>query len=230
MNNRPKSIIDIGLQIARDLLSQRTSPPTGGDKLSEQAAKIKIQDLSTDDLLRESIRLEQETKKLMARVREAEADKKRLFDAGSRDISERERRQIARAIKDKDSDAQGIDKMLDKIYQQKSVVDRLMRIKELSTSPTSMLKNMDMEDVLKYIDKATVGDTFDEEKFNRLAQAMGEADSLGSVYKEDADVESIMKAMEQAHEAGDSPETLEEQYRALNEKMAQKQKDTEKDE
>lgn len=228
MTEKPKSLVDIGLQIVRDLLNP--APQAGGDKAPAQPAKVKIQDLSRDDLLRESIRLEQESKKLMARVREAESEKKKLFDAGSRGVSDRELRQIARTIKDKDSEAQSIDRMLDKIHQQKSVVDRLMRIKELSTAPTSMLKNMDMEDVLTYIDQATVGDSFDEEKFAGLLRAMGEADSFAPGYKEDPEVVNIMKAMQQAHEAGDSPAALEEHYRSLNEKMGQKQKDTESEE
>ncbi len=226
MANPQKSIKDIGLQILRDLLNP--SSPT--DKAPLKSTKSSIEDLSLDDLRKEKIRFDQEERKLLARLREVEAEKKKLFEDGVRNAGEREQRVIARRIKEKDVEGANMDRMLQVISKQMRIVNGLLQVKERSrvlaeSGMADILKGVDLQELISYIDKASVDGEFHEDKFDELLRAMEEAGSISPVYKEDQDVMDIMKAMQQARESSDSPEAMEQKFDEMSQHMRQKQKD-----
>lgn len=225
MANFQKSIKDVGLQILRDLLN----PTAPADKGQVKSVKSSIEDLSLDDLRKEKIRFDQEERKMLARLREVEAEKKKLFEDGVRNAGEREQRVIARRIKEKDDEATNMDRMLQVISKQMRIINGLLQVKERSrllaeSGMSDMLKGVDLQDLISYIDKASVDGEFHEDKFDELLRAMEEAGSISPVYKEDQDVMDIMKAMQQAREASDSPEAMEQQFEEMSQQMKQKQK------
>lgn len=228
MPNIQKSIKDVGLQILRDLLNPGAS--SAADKTPEKSVKTSIEDLSLDDLRKEKIRFDQEERKLLARLREVESEKKKLFEDGVRNAGEREQRVIARRIKEKDIEAANMDRMLQVISKQMRIVNGLLQVKERSrlmveSGMSDILKGVDLQDLIAYIDRASVDGEFHEDKFDELLRAMEEAGSISPVYKEDQDVLEIMKAMQQARESSDSPEAIEEQFDQLSQSMRQKQQD-----
>lgn len=222
-----KIIEEAGKQILNNLLNPSGAKTTG--QAAGHTAKT-IDDLSLDDLRKEKIRFDQEERKMLARLREVEAEKKKLFEDGVRTAGEREQRVIARRIKEKDVEAANMDRMLQVISQQMRIINGLLQVKERSrlvseSGMSELLKNIDLKDLISYIDKSSVDGEFHEDKFDELLRAMEEAGSISPVYKEDQDVMDIMKAMQQAREASDSPEALEKQFESMSEQMKQKQQE-----
>ena len=210
-----KSIKDYGLQILSELLS---SKPTG------KAAKASLDDLTLDDLRKEKIRFDQEERKMLARLREVEDQKRKLFEEGVHNASEREQRVIARRIKEVDVEAGNMDRMLQAMSKQMRIINGLIQVKEryrvlAESGISSMLKDIDLQDLIVYIDKASVDGEFHLDKFDELLRALEEFDSISPEYKEDQDVTEIMKAMQQAHEASDSPEALEHQFKEMSKRI-----------
>jgi hypothetical protein len=226
-----KSIKDIGIQFLRDVLSSAAGEkaPDAG-QMPAKSIKANIDDLSLDDLRREKIRQDQEQRKLLVRVREIEAEKKKLFEEGVRNASEREQRIIARRIKEIEVEASNMDHMLQMISKQMRIINGFLQVKERArvleeSGLSNIFKNMDLQDLIKHIENASVNGEFQEDKFNELLHAMEESESLSPTYKEDGDVMDIMKAMQQAREAADSPEAMEKQFEAMSQKMREKQKE-----
>ena len=220
-----KSLKDYGLQILNELLSGK--PPAKG-------AKAGLQDVSLDELRREKIRFDQEERKMLARLREVEEQKRKLFEEGVRNASEREQRVLARRIKEVDVEAGNMDRMLQAISKQMRIINGLIQVKEryrvLAESGISgILKDIDLQDLIIYIDKASVDGEFHMDKFDEVIRALEEADASRTEYNEESDVLDIMRAMQQAREAGDSPEALESHYEELSRTMDQagKEKDLE---
>jgi len=216
MADLKKSIKEYGLNILRELLNGKQPEPA--------AKKTSLDDLSLDDLRREKIRFDQEERKMLARLREVEAEKKKLFEEGVRNSSEREQRVLARRIKEKDLEASNMDRMLQAISKQMRILNGLLQVKEryrvLSESGIStLLKDMDLQDLIRYIDKASVDGEFHVDKFDELLNALEESDAISPDYKEDKDVMDIMKAMQEAREAADSPEALDRQFEEMSKNM-----------
>ncbi|MGC1379326.1 MAG: hypothetical protein WA821_24055 [Anaerolineales bacterium] len=226
-----KSIKDVGIQFLRDLLnSAAPEKAAAAGEAPAKSIKASIDDLSLDDLRREKIRQDQEQRKLLARVREIEAEKKKLFEEGVRNASEREQRVIARRIKEIDVEATNMDHMLQMISKQMRIINGFLQVKERArvleeSGLSNIFKNMDLQDLIKHIENASVNGEFQEDKFNELLRTMEESESLSPTYKEDGDVMDIMKAMQQAREASDSPEAMEKQFEAMSQKMREKQKE-----
>ena len=230
MTNVRKSITDVGLQFLRDMLNANAPEKAPVDQTIAKSVKGSIDDLSLDDLRKEKIRQDQEQRKLLARLREVEAEKKKLFEEGVRNSSEREMRVIARRIKEIDVEASNMDHMLQMISKQMRIINGFLQVKERArvleeSGLSNIFKNMDLQDLIKHIENASVNGEFQEDKFNELLRTMEEADSISPGYKEDGDVMDIMKAMQQAREAADSPEAMQKQFEAMSQKMREKQQE-----
>ena len=65
-----------------------------------------------------------------------------------------------------------------------------------------------------------------ENEIDRILGALNENNSLTPDYKEDQDVLDIMKAIEQASEAGESPEVLEQKLEELKQRAKQNVEDS----
>ena len=218
-----RTLKDYALTIVKDLLF-------GGTDDKEAPATIEgatLEDLKLDDLRREKVRLEQEERKMLARLRDVEGKKRQLFEEGVRNPSEREMRVIARRIKELDVRASNMDSMLQAISKQMRILNGLVQVKERArvmaeTGISKLLSDIDLGDLIVYIDKASVDGEFHMNKFDDLLGILEEADSLSPEYREDQDVNEIMQAMQSAREAADSPEALDEKYTEFTRQMAEK--------
>jgi hypothetical protein len=218
-----KTLKDYALSIAKELLF-------GGEDDKDSSTALEsatLEDLKLDDLRREKVRMDQEERKMLARLREVESKKRQLFEEGVRNASEREQRVVARRIKELDVRASNMDRMLQAISKQMRILNGLIQVKErtrvMSESGISkLLSDIDLSDLIVYIDKASVDGEFHLNKFDDLLGVLEESDSLSPEYREDQDVNDIMQALQSAREAADSPEALEQKYTEFTSKMAEK--------
>jgi hypothetical protein len=227
MANITRTLKNYGMQVLRELLGPEPKP-----EAEEISRKANLDDLPLDDLKREKIRLEQEERKMLARLREAENQKRQLFSEGVQKASDREQRVIARRIKELDVEAQNMDRMLQIISKQMRTINGLIQLKERSrlaaeSGMGEMLQGIDLQDLIIYIDKASVDGEFQMDKFNELLRALEEAEAISPQYREDQDVLDIVSAMQQAREAADSPEALEEKYAEFSRQMESKTREKE---
>lgn len=227
MANITRTLKNYGMQVLRELLGPEPKP-----EAEEISRKANLDDLPLDDLKREKIRLEQEERKMLARLREAENQKRQLFSEGVQKASEREQRVIARRIKELDVEAQNMDRMLQIISKQMRTINGLIQLKERSrlaaeSGMGEMLQGIDLQDLIIYIDKASVDGEFQIDKFNELLRVLEEAEAISPQYREDQDVLDIVNAMQQAREAADSPEALEEKYAEFSRQMESKTREKE---
>ena len=215
-----KSIKDYGMQILRELL--RIGPDQSTSKTT--ASKASLNDLTLDDLTKEKIRFEQEERKMLSRLREVEAQKRKLFEDGVQNASSREQRVIARRIKELDVEANNMDRLLQAISKQMRIINGLVQVKERSrvladSGVSGMLKDIDLQELIVYVDKASVEGEFHMDKFDELLRTLEEADAISPDYAEDEDVLDIMNAMQRAREASDSPDAMEEQFKEMSQRI-----------
>ncbi len=225
-----RSLKDFSVQFLRELLKDK------GDAEQAQAPeKVRLEDLTLDDLRREKVRLDQEERKLLARLREIEKRKKALFNEGVRNSSEREQRAIARRIKDLDVESRNLDRLLQVISKQQRILNGLIQIKESArvmqeTGISHILKEIDLQDLIMYIDQASVDGEFHLDKFDELIGALEQADALSPEITEDEDVLDIVRAMQEAQAAADSPEVVDELYDAASQRIEERRAKVQEDE
>ncbi len=228
------SLKDYAMNLAYELLGTQINKGKGEPTPEDIQGKT-IEDIKLDDLRREKVRLEQEERKMLDRLRKLEAKKRALFEEGVRNPSEREQRVLARRIKELDVQANSMDSMLQAISKQMRILNGLIQVKErtriMSESGFSkLLSEMDLGDLISYVDKASVEGEFHMNKFDDLINVLEEADNLSPEYREDQDVLQIMQAMQSAREAADSPEALDEKYAEFTRQMAEKEEEQDDDE
>ena len=223
-------LVDYGLQIVRELIGGNTED---APKQDAAAKPIKLEDLKLDDLRREKIRLDQEERKMLAKMRDLESRKRKLFEEGVRNVSEREQRVIARQIKELDLEAQNIDQMLGVISKQTRIMNGLIKVKDnerlmSQSGVSSILQNIDLGDLIKFIDKASVDGEFHMDKFDELLGTLEGNESLRRPTSEDQDVLDIMSQMQQARESMETqPEevALDEAFTEMDKNLQEKPQD-----
>lgn len=226
---KKRNLKDYALDIVRELVFGPTE-----DEAPAPVEGATLEDIKLDDLRREKVRLEQEERKMLARLRDVEGKKRQLFEEGVRNASEREQRVIARRIKELDVRASNMDRMLGAISKQMRIFNGLIEVKErerlFAESGTSKkIFDMDLQDLIVYVDKASVDGEFALNKFDDLLGVLEEADSLSPQYREDTEISDIMQAMQSAREAADSPEALDQKYEEFSRQMAEKDDEQEFD-
>ncbi len=165
--------------------------------------KRTLNDLSMDELRREKTRLEQMESKFIKEVEELERRKQELFQKGVEEGSERQRRIYARKIKELDVESKNIDKNLKFISRQLRVVNGFIQLKKNQALMEQMglsdiIARMDIQDLEKYVEQASVEGEFNFEKLNDVLRSIEEADRLVEIAGEDKDIEEIVRAMEEA--------------------------------
>lgn len=224
MAEKKKSLVGYGMQVLRELLKVSAEPEA---EVKPQPTSATIEDIKLDDLKREKVRLEQEERKMLAELRQIESQKRHLFEEGVRNSSEREQRVIARQIKGLDQKAQSLDHILQGLSKQAQIIEGLVQIKERArlmneSGIASVIGNIDLGDLIHYISNASVDGEFHMKKFDEILHTLGQADALSPQISEDSDVLDIVKQMQMAREAADSPEALEKHFSDMNREMAAK--------
>ena len=121
-------ILDVGLTFIRDMLTRAVAPAPAAVPVPAGTQKARLEDIKLDDLKREKVRLEQEERKMLSDVRNLEAEKRKLFEEGVRNSSEREQRVMARRIKELDEQAKNMDQNLQGISKQMRILNGLMQV------------------------------------------------------------------------------------------------------
>lgn len=230
MAEKKPGLMDYGVQILRMLLGEKGAAQTAAP--NAKAGKATIEDIKLDDLTKEQVRLDQEKRKLLMELRQIEADKRKFFEEGVKNPSDRERAAIAREIKSLDLKAQNKDRILRSIEKQKQIIEGLVLIKERArlmneSGLASVIGNLDLGDLIQYVDRASVDGEFQMRKFDEILRTLGQADSLTPEIGEDPDVMDILKQMEEASMAADDPSVLEERYRKINQEILQRRREDE---
>jgi hypothetical protein len=147
-----------------------------------------------------------------------------------RNASEREQRVIARKIKEVDVEATSMDRTLQAISKQMRIINGLLQVKERyrflqESGVSSLLKDIDLQELIMYIDKASVDGEFHLDKFDELIHALEESDSIAPGISEDRDVQDIVTQMQKAREAMDDPKAMEQKFDELSQHMKQSQQE-----
>jgi len=213
-----KGLWDYGKSVLRELLKE--------PEKAEGTKAARIEDLKMDDMKREKVRLELEERKTLNEVRELEAQKRRLFEEGVKAAGSREAKIIATKIKNVDGQAANMDRLLDSLSQQARLINGLIQAKELAriqkeSGIGAMLQNMDLQDLVIFIDNAYIDGEFNQSKLTEMLSVM-DRQGLEHSKVEDQDVTDIMKEWESIREVRDNPEALDRNYQEWNNKREAK--------
>lgn len=159
--------------------------------------------LAPETIRKERIRIEQTELKLTREIEEVESQKQEFFRKGVEGGSDRQRRQIARKIKQLDAVVQAKDKQLMLISKNLQVLTSISQLKEnerllADLGMDGVVSKMDMGEVQQYIERATVEGQFQLERFTQLLRSVHEAEDLYAVDECDANTQAIMEAMDLA--------------------------------
>jgi hypothetical protein len=223
MADKKSSIVDFGINLLRDLLNSTAK----SQPVPEAVKKVKLEEVPLDTLKMEKIQLEQHEKKTLSRLREIEGRKRQLFSEGVQgQSSEREQLVLARKIKEMDGEAAGLDQVLQALSKQMRVVNGLVQIKErsliLSSTSQTILSQLNMDDVLRYVNLSSADGEFQMTKFDDLLRAMDMNAAIAPEFSEEKDVLDIVNAMKRAREAGEQSDAIDTELKTLSEKKAQK--------
>ena len=210
----PRSIASTSL----DVLSNLIAPKEGQKKKT-------INDITLDELRREKVRLDQEEKKMLNRIRDIESQKKQLFESGVKNPSEREQKIMARKIKELDVEAKNMDRNLEFFSKQLRILNGFVQLKEnqrllSEMGVSSVLGNIDLQDLQIYIDKATLDGEFHLDKFNEILGTLEASGDTLAPMREDDDVTAIVKAMQQAREAADPSQAVTDKYSEVDQLLS----------
>jgi len=214
------SLKEYGKSVMRELLKEPGKKDEG--KLT------RLEDLKMDDLKREKVRLDLEERKTLGEARELEAQKRNLFEEGIKVSGTREAKIIARKLKETDGLAANLDRLLDSLSQQTRIITGLIQAKDLAriqkeSGIGALLGNFDMEDLVVFVDECFIDGEFNTAKMKEMQDVFNRP-GLDRMKDDDQDITEIMKQFEQAREARDNPDAIDEKYRALNNQMEEKRK------
>ena len=168
--------------------------------------KKRLDRIAVDELRRERIRLEQIEQRVNKDVEELEKRKQQLFAKGMDEPSQRQQIAIARKIKELDVGAQAKDRQLAMISRQMRILTGFMTLKEndqlvKDLGVSSIVSQMDLDDLQQYVERATVEGQFQMERFAQILKTMESPDGMELGAVEGADTVAIVAAMQEAKAA-----------------------------
>lgn len=198
----------------RNVLSWRKTP---------QTPQQTLESVSSEDLRRERIRIEQNETLIGRAIEELEQKKAEFFRKGVESVSDRQKVQIARKVQELDSEVQARDKQLALISKNLRVINGLAQLKEnrrilQDLGMDGLISKMDLEELQSYVEDATIEGQFQMERFTGLLNSLDDAESVYGVPNEDADTLAIVEAMNQAASAG-TDSAIADELRQLDETL-----------
>jgi hypothetical protein len=237
MADTKKTLVNFGLSLLRELVKEKPAaeevkPVEGG---AASGSMGKLDDIKLEDLTRKKVQLDQKERMILADVKKYEAEKRKLFEEGVRNASEREQRVLARRMKGLDQQAKNCDSMLQDISKQMRIVDGLIQIKERvrmnkELGLESIFQNMDLTELVGVIEQASVDGEVNSKNLDQVLSAMEKANAVSPQYSEDDDVLEIVRQMQLAREAADNPEALEQHFNEMEQKTSSASKEAAEDE
>ena len=197
------------------------------------ARKKTLADLSSDELRRERIRLEQEEKRYARRVGEIEEEKKSLFMQGTNETSKRKLTILARRIKEKEAEAKNVERNLTFFSRQLRIVNGFIQLKEneriiKESGVSSLISNVDLQDLQVYVDQATVDGMFSMDKFGDILSTLERSEDGLNEIEEDAEIAQLVQAMQAARDSRDlDPEAPERLFEEVSSKQVDKEEEEE---
>jgi hypothetical protein len=202
----------------------------GQDKDLQQ---MTLEDLALDDLQKEKTRLELDERKMIRRVEELEAQKRQLFEEGTREASNRKQVILARKIKELDAQVHNLDKNLQFFSRQLRVLNGFVQLKEneriLHESGISkLITGVDLQTLQTYVDRATVDGVFHMDKFQDILSVMEESYAVAGGFMEEEDIMEIVRQMQQVAESGEpTPTVVEEGLGRVDESLKSREMEAE---
>jgi hypothetical protein len=168
--------------------------------------KKSLEKISTDDLRREKIALEQQEVKFQRQVENLEKQKADVFAQGVREASDRKKVMFARKVKDLDSQARSVDTNCSFINRQLRIINGFLQLKENEAlvrnyGLSGVISKMDLAKLQTYIEKATVNRAFSMDRFAQIMGRLEESEGLVGEVGEDPDIREIVDAMTEASNA-----------------------------
>jgi hypothetical protein len=190
--------------------------------------KKTVTDLTAAELDTERIRLEEEERRIIARLQKVEDEKKRLFQQGTKEPAQRQKIVIARKIKEIDEQGRELDARASMISKQLRVVNRFASVqrnkKKLQESGVwSVISSMSAEELDGILTGEVVRETVDRDKVQALLDVIESDPRALHRPDEDEDILRLVEKMELASESGE----IDERYSEVAEVLNAKEKDTE---
>ncbi len=192
-----------------------------------------IDQISSDELKRERIALEQTQRRVQREIDNLEARKHELFLKGKDAASSRERVELAQQIWDLESAIREKAKDLDLVHKNLRIVTGLLQLKERMDlirrlKVGSLISRLSVEDLATYVDQAIIGERFEMEKFTALLEALQGATEGDLVKTIPPEVQSIVAAMEEAKAAEEAgrPDEVARAVQKMDELLAEKAPDS----
>lgn len=165
-----------------------------------------LESISIDELRRERIRIEQEESRQIKKLEELERDKQTLFERGTDEASQRQQIIVARKIKELDQQGRNFDQTLKLLSRQLRIISGFIHVKENSTllqktAVSSLLAKMDLADLQRFVEAATVEGQFQMDKFEQILGTLEDYELDTTAASEDADTLAIVEAMNRARNA-----------------------------
>ena len=196
------------------------------------SGKKRLDKITTDELRKERIRLEQVEQRITREVEDVEARKRELFVKGRDESSQRQQVALARKIKELDAGAQAKDRQLAMISRQTRILSGLQILKENQALATDMgvssiISKMDLDELQAYVEKATVEGQFQMERFAQILKTVETPDGM-ELAGEDSDTLAIVAAMQEAREAErDTPEAVDQGLKKVDQLLHKKDAEAE---
>ncbi len=186
-----------------------------------------IDQITIDELKRERIALEQAQNRVHREIAAMEARKHELFLKGKDATSSRQRLDFAQQVAEVDGAIRQKAKDLALVRKQMQIIAGLLQIKERaaliqSLKVGSIISRLSVEELAAYVDRATINERFEMEKFASLLEAVeGGADEILEAAAS-PEVRAIAAAMEQARAAEEAgrPEEAQAAAQKLDEVLA----------
>ncbi|OGL43849.1 MAG: hypothetical protein A2161_19050 [Candidatus Schekmanbacteria bacterium RBG_13_48_7] len=162
--------------------------------------KITINDIATEDIIREKTQLDYEKKKLVTGIQKGEQRKQQLVLQGAKASSNSERLTLAHEIKTEDKRIKGLLKTQIVLNQRLLALNGLEVIKRnqeiLSNTSKGILEKLDIDTLANNIDKIVVGDQINLDKLSRLAEMITAPLEGQDEMEQDGQINEIMALME----------------------------------
>jgi len=224
--NMRTTLIEAGRQVIKDLLGLGAN--------SEAPKKMTITDIKIEDVQRGKIRLEHRESQILDEMKEVEAHKRKLFEEGVKNASEREQKVIARKILELDNKAKNLDRLLQAVSIQMRVINSFVQIKEQEKMNkemgiASIFGDVPLEDLIGYMEDAMVDGDLNMKRLQQLARDIEKRNRSFESISDEAEVLDVVRQMQEAREVLDSPEAVDEKFREMENSIKKQEKPAEEE-
>lgn len=162
-----------------------------------------LERLNRDDLERERIRLEQTERRLNREIEQIEQKKAEVFRQGAGPVSDRQRAQLARQVRDLEQQIQGLDKQLGLIARNQQVLRSVQQLDETqrtlgTLSAGSAMSQVDTPALQEFVDRVNAEQELANDRCESWERSLSAGESETGLLDEDADTLAILEAMQQA--------------------------------